>query len=67
MHKGGIGSAPAGGDWEWQELDSDRKILESGQLPSCIGCHTGCTRGPGLHLHRSLRKAPIIRAKASGE
>ena len=45
MRKGGAGTAPDGGDWEWQELDANRKILESGRLPSCIGCHTGCTEG----------------------
>ncbi len=43
MRKGEAGTA--GADWEWQKLNANRKVLESGRLPSCIGCHTGCTEG----------------------
>jgi hypothetical protein len=45
MRKGGAQTAPLSADWSWQELDSRRKVMREGQLPSCIGCHTGCTEG----------------------
>lgn len=45
MRKGPPGSAPESGDWEWQSLDADRKILASGALTECIDCHTSCTEG----------------------
>ena len=44
MRKREDGTADSG-HWEWQELDAGKKVLESGRLPSCIGCHTGCTEG----------------------
>ena len=45
MRKGEPQSALLTGDWSWQELDARNKVLQEGQLPSCIGCHTGCTEG----------------------
>ena len=45
MRKGEAGTAPDSDDWEWQEVDASRKVLGSGPLPSCIGCHKGCTEG----------------------
>ena len=45
MRKGEPQSALLTGEWSWQELDARNKVLQEGQLPSCIGCHTGCTEG----------------------
>lgn len=45
MRKGPPGTAPASGDWEWQRLDAGRRVLETGQIASCISCHSGCTQG----------------------
>jgi hypothetical protein len=45
MRKGQAGTAPQSGDWEWQSVGVDGKVQSSGQLVSCISCHTGCTNG----------------------
>jgi hypothetical protein len=39
------GSAPDTLDWEWQQVDADRKVV-SEDLPRCIACHTGCGMPP---------------------
>lgn len=31
---------PAGGDWWWQRLDTERRVLEEGAPWRCINCHT---------------------------
>jgi len=41
MRKGPAGTAPATGNWEWQELRFDDKIEREGQLTDCLSCHTG--------------------------
>lgn len=33
------GVAPAGGDWLWQRVGPNRKVLEEGAMPRCINCH----------------------------
>jgi hypothetical protein len=33
------GTAPAAGDWLWQRVGPDRKVLEEGAMPRCINCH----------------------------
>ena len=40
MMKGPAGTAPASRDWIWQEVDADRRVLQTGQLSTCIQCHT---------------------------
>ena len=42
MKKGPPGTAPATGDWEWQVVSVDGTVTESGQIPRCVSCHTGC-------------------------
>ena len=39
MQKGEVGSNPEGGDWFWQKLDADRKVLEQGAPHACVHCH----------------------------
>jgi hypothetical protein len=45
MQKGPPGTAPDSGDWIWQEVDENRKVLQSGTLQACISCHRSCTNG----------------------
>lgn len=33
------GSAPEAGDWLWQRVDLDRKVVEEGAIIRCINCH----------------------------
>jgi hypothetical protein len=33
------GFAPATGDWYWQQIDKDRKVIQSGAIAACISCH----------------------------
>jgi hypothetical protein len=40
MQKRAPGTAPASRDWYWQETDRDRRVIRSGQLSTCINCHT---------------------------
>jgi hypothetical protein len=40
MQKLPIGQMPAGGDWLWQRLDTERNVLESGAPLRCTNCHT---------------------------
>lgn len=40
MRKGAPGSAPSSGDWTWQEADANRNVTDSGQIASCIACHS---------------------------
>jgi hypothetical protein len=42
------GASPDGADWEWQELDAERNVIETGALPQCVGCHQSCTEGRDL-------------------
>lgn len=39
------GASPEGKDWEWQSLDADGNVLESGALAKCVSCHAACTEG----------------------
>lgn len=34
------GENPAGGDWWWQKLDAERRVVEEGAPWRCINCHT---------------------------
>ena len=43
MEKGAAGSAPASGDWDWQQVNGDGSIGASGQLSQCSGCHSGAS------------------------
>ncbi len=40
MQKRAPGTAPFSGNWYWQEADRDRKVIQSGQIETCIACHT---------------------------
>lgn len=42
MAKGPSGTSPAGGDWIWQEVDADRRVIREGVLQDCISCHSDC-------------------------
>jgi hypothetical protein len=33
------GTSTAAGDWLWQRVGPDRKVLEEGAMPRCINCH----------------------------
>jgi hypothetical protein len=35
------GFDPDHGDWRWQEVDSDGRVLSDGKTQSCIDCHAG--------------------------
>jgi hypothetical protein len=45
MRKLAPGTASEAGDWEWQRVDSNGTVLESGSLMRCVSCHQGCTNG----------------------
>lgn len=36
-----------GGDWHWQELASDRVVIEDGAIRRCAGCHAACVAPEG--------------------
>lgn len=36
------GFAPGGGDWHWQRLDKDRKVVDDGTPDRCTRCHAAC-------------------------
>jgi len=40
MMKGPPGTASASRDWIWQELDANRSVQQTGQINTCIQCHT---------------------------
>lgn len=40
MMKGPPGTAGASRDWIWQELDSNRVVVQTGQIATCIQCHS---------------------------
>jgi hypothetical protein len=40
------GSKPEAGDWLWQRVGPDRKVLEEGALPRCINCHAEHCKPP---------------------
>jgi hypothetical protein len=39
MRKGPPGTAPTMGDWEWQEVSPDRRVLTTGVQTACLTCH----------------------------
>lgn len=39
------GSAPDLLDWSWQQVDSERRVVDV-DPPRCINCHTGCGNAP---------------------
>jgi hypothetical protein len=39
MAKAQPGYDSAGGDWHWQRLDSNQRVLEDGHLQKCSSCH----------------------------
>ncbi len=45
MRKGPPGTAPDGGDWEWQIVGADLKVVRSAQTEGCVDCHALCTNG----------------------
>ena len=49
MRKEAPGTASASNDWSWQKVDAQRKVLESGQVERCIGCHQACGRAPSAY------------------
>lgn len=40
MKKLAAGENPAGGDWRWQRVSVDRRVIEDGAPWRCINCHT---------------------------
>jgi hypothetical protein len=34
------GANPAGGDWLWQRVSTEREVIENGAPWTCINCHT---------------------------
>ena len=40
MLKGPAGTASGSRDWIWQEVDAGRNVLQTGQISTCIQCHT---------------------------
>jgi hypothetical protein len=40
MVKGAPGSAPALGDWHWQEVDANRSVVQSVDMQNCFDCHS---------------------------
>lgn len=42
MAKGPSGTSPDGGDWIWQEIDANRRVIREGIIQDCISCHTAC-------------------------
>ena len=39
MAKEAAGYDPANGDWHWQELDGNQRVLKDGRLTACSSCH----------------------------
>ncbi len=44
-----VDSDPDNLDWEWQRVDSERRVVVEDE-PRCVGCHTGC-EGPEGYDH----------------
>jgi hypothetical protein len=42
MAKEQPGYFSAGGDWHWQRLDVNQRIVEDGRLQTCASCHAAC-------------------------
>jgi hypothetical protein len=40
------GSSPQTLDWEWQDVDADRRVVSTNDS-RCVGCHTACGMPPG--------------------
>jgi hypothetical protein len=49
MRRDAPGSHPESGDWTWQRLDADRKVVQSGNIPECVSCHASCGVPPDGH------------------
>lgn len=49
MRRQSAGYFAAGGDWQWQRVDPDRRVAEDGALPRCAGCHSACGVAPEGH------------------
>ncbi len=47
MRRAEAGYAPMGGDWFWQRLEADRRVLEQGRIARCTTCHRACAEAPG--------------------
>lgn len=43
------GSAPGTLDWDWQDVDAERRVVSENDS-RCIGCHTGCGVPPDGYL-----------------
>ncbi len=43
MAKEKPGYDPTGGDWRWQELDLNQRVLQDGHLATCSSCHAQST------------------------
>jgi hypothetical protein len=39
MAKEKPGYASTAGDWHWQELDSNQRVIQDGRLTTCSSCH----------------------------
>ena len=48
MRKLAAGSAPDTLDWEWQDVDDARVVIEADGA-GCVNCHTGCGVAPEGH------------------
>lgn len=42
MRKLAPGAAPEVGDWEWQRMDAEGNVYESGSIMRCAVCHQSC-------------------------
>lgn len=46
IEKRAPGSYPAAGDWHWQRLDADLRVVEDGAPAACVSCHrNSCDHG----------------------
>ena len=45
MQKVEPGSSPDTLDWEWQEVDEDRRVADV-EIKRCTNCHTDCGKPP---------------------
>jgi hypothetical protein len=49
MRRDPAGTSPGAGDWRWQRLDANRKVLRSGEPAECVSCHASCGVPPDGH------------------
>lgn len=45
MKKRAAGFDMANSDWEWQNVDGEGQIAETGKLSYCAACHKACANG----------------------